>query len=140
MDKIEVFDGPHAFLSNFFEHAIEFKGIRYRTLENAYQAQKVGEALRPMFITCTPGQAKRLGNKLRTVPDWNRKKVGLMSALLMIKFDDPVMERLLLSTGDAELVEGNSWGDQYWGVCDGVGQNILGQLLMAIRLQKQLGA
>ena len=39
----------------------------------------------------------------------------------------------LLNTGDAELVEGNHWGDRYWGVCDGEGQNKLGKLLMQVR-------
>jgi predicted NAD-dependent protein-ADP-ribosyltransferase YbiA (DUF1768 family) len=32
-----------------------------------------------------------------------------------------------------ELIEGNWWGDTYWGVCNGVGENHLGKLLMKIR-------
>ena len=32
-----------------------------------------------------------------------------------------------------ELVEGNTWGDKVWGVCDGVGENNLGKTLMRIR-------
>jgi predicted NAD-dependent protein-ADP-ribosyltransferase YbiA (DUF1768 family) len=39
----------------------------------------------------------------------------------------------LLETGDAELVEGNWWDDTFWGVCNGVGQNNLGKILMDTR-------
>jgi len=41
----------------------------------------------------------------------------------------------LLATGDAELVEGNTWGDTYWGVDSrsGKGENMLGKILMETR-------
>jgi predicted NAD-dependent protein-ADP-ribosyltransferase YbiA (DUF1768 family) len=39
----------------------------------------------------------------------------------------------LLETGDAELIEGNDWGDTFWGVCGGKGNNFLGKLLMEVR-------
>lgn len=47
-----------------------------------------------------------------------------------------------MATDDAELVEGNTWGDRYWGVVDGVGENRLGKLLMERRaeLRAQLTA
>ena len=52
----------------------------------------------------------------------------------MAKFtQNPGLLDKLLATGDAELVEGNTWGDQVWGVCDGVGENHLGKTLMRIR-------
>ena len=56
-----------------------------------------------------------------------------MTDLCRIKFSDPHLRSLLLATGDAELIEGNWWHDQFWGVCNGVGQNQLGKILMAIR-------
>ena len=40
---------------------------------------------------------------------------------------------LLLATGDAKIVEGNTWGDVFWGVCNGVGENHLGEILMKVR-------
>ena len=39
----------------------------------------------------------------------------------------------LLKTGDEELIEGNDWNDCYWGVCQGKGENKLGQILQRIR-------
>ena len=44
----------------------------------------------------------------------------------------------LLDTGDAILIEGNDWGDRYWGVCDGVGQNKLGLILMGLRKKMKM--
>lgn len=43
--------------------------------------------------------------------------------------------RQFLSTGDAELVEGNTWNDTWWGVnaTTGKGKNMLGRLLMQVR-------
>jgi hypothetical protein len=39
----------------------------------------------------------------------------------------------LLTTGDAPLVEGTTWGGRFRGVCRGEGQNWLGRLLMEQR-------
>ena len=39
----------------------------------------------------------------------------------------------LLSTGDEKLIEGNTWNDHYWGVCDGKGLNKLGGILERVR-------
>ena len=46
--------------------------------------------------------------------------------------NDDLMEKLI-ATGNAELIEGNWWKDTYWGVCDGIGENKLGKILMQIR-------
>ena len=56
-----------------------------------------------------------------------------MRDVLRLKFADEVMAAKLLATGDAELVEGNTWGDRFWGVSGGNGLNWLGRLLMEVR-------
>ena len=57
-----------------------------------------------------------------------------MKELLMAKFSqNEDLKKKLLDTGDATLIEGNTWGDKYWGVCKGVGKNRLGELLMEVR-------
>ena len=40
----------------------------------------------------------------------------------------PHLIEMLLQTGDEELVEGNKWGDRFWGVCKGKGENHLGKI------------
>jgi len=56
-----------------------------------------------------------------------------MKSCLQEKFSDPLLRKKLLATGNATLIEGNTWGDTYWGVCKGKGQNKLGKLLMELR-------
>ena len=57
-----------------------------------------------------------------------------MLNVVRAKFDQhPDLAQKLLETGDEELVEGNTWGDRYWGVCGGKGKNMLGKILMRVR-------
>ena len=58
-----------------------------------------------------------------------------MEALLFLKFGgkDPLLTRELIATGHLDLIEGNTWNDTFWGVCDGAGENNLGKLLMKVR-------
>ena len=57
-----------------------------------------------------------------------------MQEIVQAKFEqNPVLAKWLLNTGDAKLIEGNTWNDRYWGVCAGIGQNKLGKILMKVR-------
>jgi predicted NAD-dependent protein-ADP-ribosyltransferase YbiA (DUF1768 family) len=56
-----------------------------------------------------------------------------MADLLLQKYKNPDLRNRLKETADKYLVEGNTWGDTLWGVSDGKGRNMLGQMLMAIR-------
>ena len=60
-----------------------------------------------------------------------------MEYLLLQKFFIPELREKLLATGNEELIEGNWWGDTYWGVCKGKGENNLGKSLMKIRTELQ---
>jgi ribA/ribD-fused uncharacterized protein len=129
--SIAEFKGPYAFLSNFHPSPV----FGYPTVENAYQAAKTREkTLRVPFRSCSPGEAKRLGRKLPLREDWESIKLEVMETLLREKFTrHPELAAALKATGDSELVEGNWWGDTFWGVCRGKGENHLGRLLMQLR-------
>jgi predicted NAD-dependent protein-ADP-ribosyltransferase YbiA (DUF1768 family) len=61
-------------------------------------------------------------------------KVKLMFVLVTEKFkQNPELKQKLLETGNQELIEGNTWNDTFWGVCNGQGQNWLGKILMLVR-------
>lgn len=129
------FRGSRFFLSNFYPSAVLFDGAVYPTSEHAYQAAKTLDlAERERVRLCaTAGQAKRLGRKLTVRADWHDIRVRVMARVLAAKFSDPALMRLLRRTGLEPIVETNTWGDTFWGVCDGVGENWLGRLLMQIR-------
>lgn len=142
-EKIGKFIGEYWFLSNFYPAEIELDGLIYPTLEHAYQASKTkSKAEREVIRKAKkPGQAKFLGKRVTLVPDWDTVRVEVMRKLLVQKFANKVLRAELLSTGDADLEEGNYWNDRFWGVCKGRGENQLGKLLMEIReeLRAQVG-
>ncbi len=135
---IEEFTGPYRFLSNFHNCHINYAGRAWKSTEHAYQASKTSSfEWQSKIANASTGEAKRLGRQCPKTDDWEARKMGVMRDLLKIKFANPVLKQLLLDTGDQQLVEGNWHGDSFWGVCDGVGQNHLGKLLMEVRSELQ---
>jgi len=133
--KITSFTGEYSFLSNFHPSKIEYCGVIYPTLEHAYQAAKTDnpEERKKIQAADTPGKAKKLGKSVTLTRDWNRKKLIVMENMLRQKFYNKELRKKLLATGTAQLIEGNNWGDTFWGICNGKGMNHLGNLLVEIR-------
>lgn len=134
---IDRFDGDYAFLSNFYPSLIfdSNDGFIYPTVEHFFQAKKSLILREREMISKaeTPGRAKRMGRKVQLRSDWEDIKLFVMEDALRRKFSKPRFKEALLDTGDEELIEGNWWHDTFWGVCDGIGENNLGKLLMKIR-------
>jgi ribA/ribD-fused uncharacterized protein len=132
---ISSFKGNYDFLSNFYLCPMSFNGTIYGSSEAAFQAQKTFDyTIREIFSTLSPKLSKRLGNAIRCRPDWDTIKVKLMEEIVREKFTQNLdLAKRLISTGEEELVEGNTWRDTFWGVCNGVGENHLGKILMNIR-------
>lgn len=137
---IDSFSGKYDFLSNFHMCAVEYDGLAFTNAEAAFQSAKSTDLeTRKQFCNLPPAQAKRLGRTVQLKKDWERVKDQIMYDVLRAKFSDKKLCLLLLCTGDKELVEGNWWGDTYWGVCRGKGLNKLGKLLMQVRDEKMKG-
>lgn len=131
---IDAFWGEYRFLSNFARVPVVYEGHVYPSVENAYQAAKSALAAdRQAFVDLPPGETKRRAQTLEVRPDWLLQREAVMLTLLRLKFHQSPFRELLLATGRRPLVEGNTWGDTYWGVCDGEGRNRLGELLMQVR-------
>lgn len=138
--KIEEFSGIHRFLSNFWSAEVTYLGEKYPSVEHAYQAAKAADLKdrEKIRIAGSPTEARSLGRKVRLRSDWAKMRVPVMTDLLEQKFGagTELCEKLL-KTGDCDLVEGNYWGDVFWGVCRGIGENNLGKLLVQIRTQRR---
>ena len=134
-EGIDRFRGEFAFLSNFHRHPFEWRGHLFATAEHAFQSAKSRDERERARIreAASPAEAKRLGRRADLRCEWERIKDDVMHSVLRAKFAVPELRDALLATGDAELVEGNAWGDTYWGVCGGRGRNQLGRTLMRIR-------
>lgn len=144
MNEIGFFRDRYAFLSNFHRSSVQvvLDGLRAPTVEHAYQAAKTmdtNERVRIVRLP-TPAQAKKAGRDLQLRPDWNEVRDDVMLELVVQKFVyNPCLASLLRETGDAELIEGNYWHDNYWGRCfcgkcpRAEKDNQLGRILMDVR-------
>ncbi len=135
LQAIDSFRGKYRFLSNFYETEIFYDGFVYPTVEHAFQAAKTYDVVERLKICVadTPGIAKAMGRKVKLRDDWDEIRINVMASLLFTKFLKPDLRTALLKTYNTELIEGNTWGDQFWGVCDGRGENHLGKTLMKVR-------
>ena len=135
MKTISCFHGEFDWLSNFFPCKVKFEGHTFQSSEAAFQASKCFNPMEKIkFLNLAAGKSKRLGRKVEIRPDWNAVRIDMMRKILECKFSqNPLLMEQLIATGDAELIEGNSWNDTFWGVCQGKGENHLGKLLMHIR-------
>lgn len=138
------FRGRWAFLSNFHPAVLTWSGITYPSSEHAFNAGKTLDPDRRRWIAAapTPREAKRRGRSVDLRPEWDEKvRYQVMTEVLHAKFGcHPARIEALLSTGDAQLVEGNTWHDNVWGdcrcgrgACTTQGANHLGRLLMKLR-------
>lgn len=134
---IAGFKNSYKFLSNFYPVTLLWEGHHYASVEHAYQASKCAFVFdRAKFrVDITAAEAKKLGRKLPIREGWDAERIPTMRALLKLKFAHPSLRDMLIATGDAHIEESNYWGDTFWGVCKGQGQNHLGKLLMELRTE-----
>lgn len=139
---ISEFQGAYRFLSNFWPCEVEWLGDTYPTLEHAFQAAKF--ANHPKIVqeirnvpTNRPGKTKEIARRYKQLiePSWFIYGRDLVMLYLLEQKFKPgsQLATALIGTLGHELIEGNTWGDTYWGVCNGIGENRLGIYLQVIR-------
>lgn len=130
--------------SNFAPYPVRVDGKTWPTSEHYFQAQKFEDNRHQEAIrkTRSPMIAARMGRD-RKKPlrrDWESVKVAIMRKAVRAKFEQhDDIRQILLSTGDARLVE-HTENDSYWGDGgDGSGKNMLGRILMEVREELRAG-
>lgn len=144
------------YLSNYFVSSADFpvavklnykgKVYTFNATETAYQAGKClisgvvtkdGDIQK--FVKATPNQSKGLANKkFQCGTLKGSDMLDLMHNIVSQKFAGPLGAKLREETGLTTLIEGNSWGDSYWGrtfngTSHAPGQSHLGDILMDVR-------
>jgi len=139
---VNEFRGSYRFLSTFCPQAVMFEGVRYNTVEHAFRASMfMSRTIRQMIKDChKPGDAKRMSRMDSNIPylnpNFDNIKLQVMEELLRQKFSpNSMLAEKLLATMNAKLVDGNNWGDKFWGVdiVSNEGLNHHGKILMKIR-------
>ncbi len=126
--------------SNFALYSISLRKKSWPTSEHYFQAQKFKDKKHQEEIrkAKSPMLAARMGRdrKRKLRRDWESAKVAVMREALVAKFTQhDELRELLLSTGNAKLVE-HTANDDWWGDGgDGSGRNMLGRLLMELRTE-----
>lgn len=114
--------------------SVTYEGLTYPSSENAYQASKCenpNEKVQFQFVE--PYKAKRLGKQVKLKEGFDDQRLKIMEEILRIKFSQEPLRTQLIQTYPKTLEEGNTWGDTFWGIYNGKGQNHLGKILMKIR-------
>lgn len=135
-ERIEGFFHHYRFLSNFYMAPVVYDGLEYPSTEHAYQAAKTFdlEKRKECSNLSKASQARLWGQKIGLREDWENVKIQVMEDIVRDKFQrHEDLKDLLLQTEDKYLEETNWWKCTVWGVCDGVGENHLGKILMKIR-------
>lgn len=131
-------EGEYTAFSNFSNHSIEIDGYTWKTVEHYFQAQKfIGTPYYDLIRNLeTPKEAAYEGRKYPLPPNWKAVRYDVMKKAVRTKlFQHPDVTKLLLSTGDQELIENNP-RDKIW--ANGVnneGDNLFGKLLMELRAE-----
>lgn len=133
---------PYGAFSNLYRRTLIFEGVEYPTSEHAYQAGKARkESVREWLMAApSPSLLAMAAHGLYVwdiAPDWSKTKFDRMRRVLRAKFSQHQdLRELLFSTGNARLVEKatvDNSVNRLWGEVNGVGKNMLGQMLMELR-------
>lgn len=138
MQKINRFRGKYGWLSNFYSVNIEYEGRIYPSVEHAFMSAKNDSEEWKDFCSNpknTASEVKAFGREIKLIPDWDTKRISVMRACIKAKFSQEPFRSKLLATEDAEIIEGNTWGDTYWGfdTRKQKGKNYLGRIIMETR-------
>ena len=127
--------------SNFYPCKFTWDGKIFNCSEQAFMYAKAtyfgdAEVAHQIMLESNPKIIKKLGRKVRNFEEdkWANVRYNYMLSINKEKYQqNPGLRQILLSTGDATIVEDSPF-DYLWGIGrDGSGSNLLGQVLMGIR-------
>lgn len=150
---VSSFRGDYAFLSNHYQNVFTWRGEQFFCVEQSFQyaktfyptragSLKANDMAKRLRDTGNPKSAKAYGREVPVdLEVWNAHKVQLMREMVHAKFATGRESLVgpLVNTGAMLLVEGNDWGDTFWGrsldkdTGKMVGYNTLGAILMEER-------
>lgn len=135
---------PYGVFSNLYRSEIVVRGRTFRSVEDAYQSLKLRKAkVREWLLAApSPGLAATTAHALTRYdrfPGWGKLRYAWMIECLRVKYTQNAdCARVLLDTGASRLVEcgqEDNAVNRRWGEVDGVGENLLGRMLMKVRAE-----
>lgn len=131
---IKGFKNEYEFLSLGYKHNITYAGITYTNSEAAFFAQRVKDVnARAKYSRLSGNKARAKALQAEPSDTWDEYKDYILKDLMVLKFEDPLLRKKLLDTGDKRLLNINTYRDSYYGIYENKGYNILGKILMEVR-------
>lgn len=141
----------YGLFSNWYLRYMEIHAKKYNSVEQYMMYQKAlifgdDEIAHEIMQTHSMSKIKALGRRVRNYDDkkWNEVRYDVVLTAVRAKFTQHEdLKRVLLETGDAEIVEASPY-DRIWGIGTNrpheimdkqkwKGQNLLGKALMQVR-------
>ena len=151
-DKTLAYQSEFAPFSNFFPCKIMIGSHAFLCLEQAFMFMKAKILMKPLsatkiFLSRDVHYIKLIGNDLGTSGEWERRQFDVMYECVKRKFDQNPDLKVLLKTGDLELVEATP--NQLWGCGATLSSNVFkkhewpghnkhGEILMIVRDEYRL--
>ena len=134
MDSITALKGDYEYLAMTYNYPITVDNITYTNAEAAFWAQRImDKKARNKLSRLSAMKARAKALQAEPIDDWDETKDDILKKVLEIKFSDEQLKKKLLSTGTAKIVNNNTYRDDYYGVYNGKGKNMLGKMLMELR-------
>ena len=127
--------------SNFYPCTFVWKGLKFNCSEQAFMWTKAtffhdDEIAKKILQETNPMEIKKLGRLVKNFDEtkWAEVRYSYMLDINIEKYRQNIeLRNILISTGDAKIVEDSPF-DYIWGIGkDGSGQNLLGKVLMQVR-------
>ena len=134
---IDSFRFENFWLNKYYNRPVYYKDIWFKSNHVAicYEMCKDrSDYVKKVFSYCDNVHANINLNKIGIREDWDTVKNEIVLKVTASRFfqNDDLKEKLLATEGK-ELIYSNNVDEHYWGVCNGVGKNTYGKILMEIR-------
>lgn len=140
MITIDVNDIGYEFLSPNYLCRVSIAASNAGDVNEFISIQHIFQYFKTFDLECRemlmsmkdPADVYNFGQKTLKRHDWHHQKYFLMQRFLKNKFSSPEMKQKLINTGNGIIVMYNKVSD-YWGIVDGIGNNVYGKQLMELR-------
>lgn len=128
------FRGDYYFLSSMFPCSVRYFDLTFKCSESLFQAFQCTNMEDILAISKMNGfDAKKYSKTMSKRSDWKEIRLKVMTFVVDLKFHQNIILLQKLARITEPIVEENTWGDTFWGVCNGIGYNYLGRILEKLK-------
>lgn len=134
-EKIDNFVGAYSFLAMDFPCEFFIGAVKFKSAAAAFYAQKSPDINSwTKFARLNPNKARQKASSLPDTEDWTENKFTYLYKANKAKFDtNEILKKMLCETDGKMLVNVVPYKEEYLGIFNGKGRNMLGKVLMKIR-------